>query len=746
MRIIFTLLVALFANFIAFGQNQVSGRVYELNNKKKEAIIGANIHWLGTTSGTVTDIQGQFKLPTHPESSKMVVSFVGYSSDTISVNATDQPFDILLAQNQELDEVTVATRKSGTHISRINPITSIEITGEELCKAACCSLAESFETNASVDVSYTDAATGAKQIQLLGLAGTYVQMITENMPNNRGLASAFGLDFVPGPWMEAIQVSKGAASVTNGYESLTGQINVQYKKPSTSEKLFVNGFASNSGRLESNVNGSIYVNNKWKTAILAHASTDAVKNDHNKDGFLDEPLTQRFIFMNRWEYKPNDNISSQFGVKILDEERIGGQTDFDKNLDVMSQPHYGIMINTQNIESFLKVGYILPNDNNKSIALVANHTWYDQKSIYGRRLYDANQNYFMANLIWLSHFGDAEKHKYTAGLNFMYDDLGENLYGDTTNIIGFNGGRNEIVPGAYFQYTFTVPEKFTLLTGIRVDHHNLYGTFVTPRLHARYSPNDHWVFRGSVGKGYRTPNALAEYNPILASSRSINIANDITQEEGWNYGANVTKYLHIGLRELTINLEYYRTHFVNQMIMDLDKDAHEVHFYNLNGKSYSNVLQAEASMEVFRGMDVVAAWRWNDVKTTTNNTLQKKPLRSDYKGMLNLSYATPLKKWQFDYTAQLNGPGRIPFTNGLRSESFDAFQVHNAQITKFFRTWNVYVGVENLADFTQANPIIEPESPFGNNFGNNFDSSLIWGPVLGRKIYFGFRFSINRES
>ncbi|HLW08001.1 MAG TPA: TonB-dependent receptor [Marinilabiliaceae bacterium] len=744
MRIIFTLLVALFANISAFGQSQVSGHVYELNNKKKEAIIGANIHWLGTTSGTVTDIQGQFKLPTHPESSKIVVSFVGYTSDTISVNATNQTFDILLAQNQELDEVTVATRKSGTHISRINPITSIEITGEELCKAACCSLAESFETNASVDVSYTDAATGAKQIQLLGLAGTYVQMITENMPNNRGLASTFGLDFVPGPWMEAIQVSKGAASVTNGYESLTGQINVQYKKPSTSEKLFVNGFASNSGRLESNVNGSIYVSDKWKTAILAHASTDAVKNDRNKDGFLDEPLTQRYIFMNRWEYKPNDNVITQFGVKILDEERIGGQTDFDKTMDVMSQPHYGIMINTQNIESFLKVGYILPSDNNKSIALMANHTWYDQKSIYGRRLYDANQNYFMANLIWLSHFGNAEKHKYTAGLNFMYDDLSENLYGSITNISGFNAGRKEIAPGAYFQYTFALPDKFTLLTGIRADHHNLYGTFITPRLHARYSPNDHWVFRGSVGKGYRTPNALAEYNPILASSRSLNIASDITQEEGWNYGANVTNYLHIGLRELTINLEYYRTHFVNQMIMDLDKDAHEVYFYNLDGKSYSNVLQAEASMEIFRGMDVVAAWRWNDVKTTTGNDekLQKKPLRSDYKGMLNLSYATPLKKWQFDYTAQLNGLGRIPFTNDLRSESFDAFQVHNAQITKFFRTWNVYVGIENLTDFTQANPIIEPESPFGNNF----DSSLIWGPVMGRKIYFGFRFSISRDS
>lgn len=742
MRIIISLFVALFAMSSAFSQKNVSGNVFEIINKKRETITGANVYWLGTTVGTITDGQGHFTIPTHPESSKIVVSFVGYMPDTIDIHLKEEPYEILLAQNQQLDEVTVSTRRPGTHISRINPITSIEITGAELCKAACCSLAESFETNASVDVSYTDAATGAKQIQLLGLAGTYVQMITENVPNHRGLASAFGLDFVPGPWMESIQVSKGAASVTNGYESLTGQINVQYKKPSTSEKLFVNGFVSNSGRLESNVNGSIFLNDKWKTTLLAHASTDANKNDHNNDGFLDEPLTQRYIFMNRWEYKPNDNVITQFGVKALNEERIGGQTDYDKHLDVMSQPYYGLKINTQSVESFFKTGYILPNDNNKSIALVANHTWYEHKSIYGRKLYNAEQNYFIANVIWLSHFGNAEKHKYTAGINFMYDNLNENLHGAITNINGFEGGRNEMVTGVYFQYTFTLPEKLTLLSGIRADNHNTYGTFVTPRIHARYSPSNHWVFRGSAGKGYRTPNVLAEYNPILASSRTISINSNITQEEGWNYGANITNYSHLGSRELTINLEYYRTDFKNQLVVDFDKSANEIHFYNLDGKSYSNVVQIEASIEVFRGLDATAAWRWNDVKQTTNNTLQKKPLRSDYKGMVNLSYATPLKKWQFDYTAQLNGPGRVPFTNGLRAEQFNAFEIHNAQITKFFRTWNIYAGVENIADFTQPNPIIEPENPFGDNF----DSSLIWGPVLGRRVYFGFRFSIDRAN
>lgn len=727
-----------------FSQIGVSGNVYEVINKTKEPVSGANVYWLETTIGTATDSNGNFEIPIHHGSNQLVISFVGYEPDTLLVNDPTQRLEVILVQDRQLAEVTIASRQSGTHLSRSNPITTVLITSAELCKAACCSLAESFETNASVDVSYTDAATGAKQIQLLGLSGTYVQMMTENMANSRGLASSYGLDFVPGPWMESIQVSKGASSVTNGYESLTGQINLQYKKPSTSERLFLNGFASSSGRFESNANGAIDINDKWKTAFLAHASTDSKKNDHNHDGFLDEPLTVRYTFLNRYEYRPNSQIITQFGVRVLDEERTGGQKAFNRNIRPLNQDAYGITIDSKNLEGFFKTGYIFPKDENKSIAIVTNFTHHEQKSVYGHRFYDAKQNYFLANLILLSHFGDAERHKYTAGLTYLYDNLDETIIGD--RIFGANGSRKEIVPGAYFQYTFDIPEKFTLITGLRADHHNIFGTFLTPRVHLKYNLSDHTILRASAGKGYRTPNVMAEYNPILASSRTIEIADNIKQEEGWNYGMNLTQYIHLGHRELTLNFEYYHTRFKNQLILDLDTDTRRALFYNLNGQSYSNVFQVEASMEIFKGMDVVAAWRLNDVKTTTNGELQRKALQSRYKGMLNLSYATPLRKWQFDFTTQLNGPGRIPSTEVnpepyQQPTSFKSYQVHNGQITKFFRTWNVYAGVENIGNFTQKNPIIEAANPFGDYF----DSSLVWGPLMGRKVYFGFRFSIDRK-
>ncbi|GAO31343.1 TonB-dependent receptor [Geofilum rubicundum] len=726
-------------------QSKVSGQVFEYQHNKKEPIIGANVYWAETSIGASTNEEGKFHLPWQDGPSKLVVSFVGYTPDTLLVSKPDQSLQINLLQDEQLDEVTVAARQAGTHISRLNPITSMEITSAELCKAACCSLAESFETNASVDVSYTDAATGAKQIQLLGLSGTYVQMLSENLPTSRGLGATYGLDFVPGPWMESIQVSKGSASVSNGYESLTGQINVEYKKPATSETLFVNGFTSSSGRFESNVNTGFDVGEKWKTALLAHASTDSRENDHNGDGFLDEPLTRRYIFMNRWESPITNHLTTQFGLKVLDEERTGGQATYNRSIDPMDQEAYGILIDSRNLEAFFKAGYTFPGDGDKSVAFISNYTFHDQASVYGHRFYDATQNYLAGNLILASHFGQPERHKYTTGLSYLYDDLREDLSGDLTNIMATDGSRTEHVTGAYFQYTYTLPDKLTVLTGLRGDYHNLYDFFITPRMHVRYTPNEHIVVRASAGKGYRTPNTLAENNAFLASSRHIFIDDQVDMEEGWNYGLNVTNYIHFGLRELTLNVEYYRTSFKNQLVIDLDQDAREVHFYNLTGASFSNVLQAEASMEVVRGLDIVAAWRLNDVQLTTNDVLQQKALQSKYRGLLNFSYATPLPRWQFDFTTQFSGPGRIPSTEGnpvalQRPADFSAFQIYNTQITRYFKNWDFYAGIENIGDFTQHAPIIDAENPFGEHF----DSSLIWGPMKGRKFYFGFRFSIDR--
>ena len=738
----------------------IKGRVVEENGGKKVSLPGANVVWEGTTEGVVTDENGRFELKWH-NVGKLVVSFIGFQTVVVPVSASDKEIEILLESGEVLDEVKVMTRGNTTIMSTRGPIIEQVITGEELCKAACCNLGESFTTNASVDVAYADAVTGAKQIQLLGLTGKYVQMMTENMPNFRGISSLYGLNYVPGPWMSAISVSKGAGSVINGYEAIAGQISVDYKKPTTSEKVFVNGYGSSEGMIEFNANTGIILNDKWSTALLVHGDWLTVDHDSNHDGFLDMPEKKQYNLMNRWQYK-TDKWNLQFGGKFLDEKRLGGQKGFKRSMrgEYGVDKLYGIGIDSRRYEGFLKLGYLMPQYENTSMAWIVNYTDHNQDSYYGARDYQARQQTVFANYIFQSIFGNNENQKYSAGVTFNFDRFDESF--NDFDILALKPTkradfvRSERVIGAFFQYTGAFWEKLTVMAGLRYDYHNLFGGFVTPRLHLAYAPDDFTMLKFSAGHGARTANILADNSYLLASTNSVYVNNKLLvehpeeldrldMEQAWNFGVQLNRKFILFGRMLNINLDYYRTDFTNQVVVDNETEAGKVNFYNLDGDSYSNCYQVEGKYELIPRLDVTGAYRYNDVKSTIGGELKRAALQSKFKGLLNLSYYTNMKKWQFDFTAQFNGPGRIPLNPAIPSDrqndEFDTFTVMNAQVTKFFRKWSIYVGCENLGDFTQSNPILGADNPWSSGF----DSSKIWGPVHGRKFYVGVRFAIDRD-
>lgn len=738
----------------------IKGRVVEENGGKKVSLPGANVVWEGTTEGVVTDENGRFELKWH-NVGKLVVSFIGFQTVVVPVSASDKEIEILLESGEVLDEVKVMTRGNTTIMSTRGPIIEQVITGEELCKAACCNLGESFTTNASVDVAYADAVTGAKQIQLLGLTGKYVQMMTENMPNFRGISSLYGLNYVPGPWMSAISVSKGAGSVINGYEAIAGQISVDYKKPTTSEKVFVNGYGSSEGMIEFNANTGIILNDKWSTALLVHGDWLTVDHDSNHDGFLDMPEKKQYNLMNRWQYK-TDKWNLQFGGKFLDEKRLGGQKGFKRSMrgEYGVDKLYGIGIDSRRYEGFLKLGYLMPQYENTSMAWIVNYTDHNQDSYYGARDYQARQQTVFANYIFQSIFGNNENQKYSAGVTFNFDRFDESF--NDFDILALKPTkradfvRSERVIGAFFQYTGAFGEKLTVMAGLRYDYHNLFGGFVTPRLHLAYAPDDFTMLKFSAGHGARTANILADNSYLLASTNSVYVNNKLLvehpeeldrldMEQAWNFGVQLNRKFILFGRMLNINLDYYRTDFTNQVVVDNETEAGKVNFYNLDGDSYSNCYQVEVKYELIPRLDVTGAYRYNDVKSTIGGELKRAALQSKFKGLLNLSYYTNMKKWQFDFTAQFNGPGRIPLNPAIPSDrqndEFDTFTVMNAQVTKFFRKWSIYVGCENLGDFTQSNPILGADNPWSSGF----DSSKIWGPVHGRKFYVGVRFAIDRD-
>ncbi len=732
------IIITLFLFAYVLKAQVIEGVVYEINVKKKKNVLpGANLHWENTQKGTISGSDGRFIISSkNIKSKKLVVSFVGYKTKIISVDNSSQQLEIVLVANKTLKEVNIVSKKAGTHLSRANPIHTNIITGDELCKAACCNLSESFETNASVDVAYSDAVSGAKRIQLLGLSGIYSQLLIENMPNLKGLASAYGLSYVPGAWMESIQVSKGAASVVNGYESVTGQINVEYKKPDKSEKVYLNIFGNASGKVETNINTSVLLNKNWSTMILAHVEDMSVRHDNNDDSFLDMPLVRQYNFINRWKYQSGKAIITQFGIRYLDEERTGGQTNFRREDANSRSNFYGICINTKRLELFNKTGYVFPNDNDASIALLTEYTLHEQNAFFGLKNYSGDEKSFYSNLVYQNTL---ERHKITSGATFSYSDIKESL---NTEIFD----RNENVLGAFFQYTYNVDNDLIFLAGIRADHHSKHGLFFTPRIHLKYKFLKNTTLRLSAGMGYRTANIIAENSYVLASSRDIIIAENLDMEQAWNYGLNLTQRFIISDKELTINIEFYHTNFDNQIVVDTDSDVSKLSFYNLNGKSYANNYQIEGSYELFRGFDLTAAIRISDVKVTYNGELKDKAFVNKYKGLITASYVTNLKKWQFDIASQFNGNGRIPSTSAnpetyRLEETYSPFTIINAQITKYFRIWSIYIGVENITNFTQKNPIIAADNPFGENF----DATMIWGPIHGRKFFAGIRFAIERE-
>ena len=665
-----------------------------------------------------------FGAETYAKSNKTgVASLLSY--DSVENNPADSSYQDSIFKDQTLQEVKAVARKPGT--SRLaGAVNGIAVNKDELFKAACCNLGESFTTNPSVDVAYNDATTGARQIKLLGLSGTYVQMLTENLPNFRGAAIPYALGYVPGPWMKGIQVSKGSASVKNGYESITGQINVDYLKPEDEQQVEVNLFGDTKSRIEANADANVHLSDKWATEILLHHENILKNHDDNGDGFYDMPGREQYNVQNRWLYKGKHYIFHG-GLGALKEIRTSGQNEE----HVHSDDIYRIKLHTNRYEGYMKHAFILNHEHGTNIAFMSSASMHQLDAQYGNKFYDLNEKNLYGSLMFETNF--STQHNLSLGLSFNHDYLGQNL------------GKNEkeTTPGAYAQYTYTLGTKLTAMAGVRFDHSSLYGNFFTPRFHVKYSPVDAISIRLSAGKGYRTVFGMAEYNYLLASGRNLNISEGLKQEEAWNYGLSTAFYIPMFGKTLKLNAEYYYTDFRNQAVVDYDANKEFISIYNLMGKSYSHTFQIDASYPLLKGLEITAAYRLNDVKCTYDygKTLKEKPLTSKYKALFTASYKTPLGLWQFDATVQLNGGGRNPepyqLADGNQSWSprFHSFEQVSAQVTRWFRHWSIYVGGENLTGFKQKTPIYGA----GNPWGSDFEPTLVWGPVEGRMFYAGVR-------
>ncbi len=664
---------------------------------------------------------------------------------------------------QDSLKATVFTdRQNGNYLSKGKELRTEVISSAGLKKMACCNLAESFENSASVTVGYSDAVTGARQIRLLGLSGVYTQMLDENRPVMRGLAAPFGLSYVPGQWLESIQVSKGLSSVVNGVESITGQINTEYRKPTDEKPLFLNASIMNDTKADFNVASSLQMGDKWSTIMLGHVSGNFETFDHNHDGFRDDPAMLQVNVANRWLYYSESGVQVRFGFRALQDKRQGGQDGYDHDTYALSSANpWGSDITNRQLNGYVKVGVPISSDNAKNIAFVADYTLSDMDSWFGATKYLANQNSGFVNVLFQDEIN--EFHKFTLALGGTADRYSEDFM---RKVYAQSLEPGKVVKAFYTgglagEYTFHSGDKFSSILGIRGDWFSGEGLRFSPRLTLKYNPIEQIVIRANGGRGLRRALPLIDNIGVFSTGKSfIGAYNNHLLEDAWTFGGNATFYLPFGLNDDTyISLDYFGTRFREQMIVDYDHAVNTISFYALDGKrSYTNSYQIDFNTVPFRGFTVTATFRYTDAKTEFESRgLTERPMSSRYKGVLNLQYATNLNKWIFDFTASVNGKARVyDFMKTLRGTDGEllyadgftkTYPLLYLQVTKRFKGIDLYLGAENLTNFRQKNVIVGTSA--GGHSGHivdtsaaDFDASAVWGPIMGTKIYLGARFTL----
>jgi outer membrane receptor for ferrienterochelin and colicin len=718
----------------------------EANDENEhQGLSGANVYWLNSQVGTITSEDGSFGIPFTGEYNRLIISHVGFRTDTLTIDTPKMVHHLLIPSN-ELDEVELVKKRDAVRKARFSSQNIVTVNSAELLKAACCNLSESFETNPAIDVNFSDALTGTKQIRMLGLTSPYLLITQENIPMVRGASQAYGLTFTPGTWVESIQITKGAGSVVNGYESISGQINTELVKPLTDKSIFVNAYANRNGRLELNTHLNRKITDKWSAGLYIHGNRRDQKEDRNNDGFLDAPLANQINVQNRWQYQdPQKGWVSFFNVRFLNDEKQVGQTNFIPSADKFTTNAWGSEIDTRRFDSAIKLGYVFPELPFQSFGFQFSYSRHKQDAYYGFNQYNIKHESIYSNLIFNSILGDT-RNKFKTGLTFAHDGYDELV---NTNIYG----RQDNSVGAFFEYSYDDLENVSLTAGIRIDTHNNLGTFLTPRFHIRYTPWEGASLRGSFGRGRRAASIFAENQQLFGSARTIQVLDSggsiygLDPEDAWNYGLSFLQGFNLFERPGNITIDYYVTDFVNQVVVDWE-NPREISFYNLEGKSFAKSFQIEVNHEILKNLELRTAYKLYDVKTDYNSGQLQKPLQAKQRFFVNLGYETTLNnkgsQWRFDYTLHTLGEQRLPDTSSnpteFRLPGYSvSYSLMNAQITKVFSSkFEVYAGGENLSNFTQDNPVLSAEDPFGLNF----DTSIVYAPIMGRMYYAGFRYKL----
>ena len=740
---LFLKILFLFLVIKSYSQEFLTGKISYVDKENKSVSLeGVSVYWLDSSVGVISDQNGFYSIPFEKSTNKLVFKILGFKDDIVVINAVKQHNQVMIEALDELDEVVVSKRRNTIQKSYFKTQNIVNVSSDELLKAACCNVSESFETNPSIDVSFSNAITGVKQVKMLGLESPYLLITEENIPMVRGASQVFGLSFIPGSWVESMQITKGTGSVVNGFESISGQINIELIKPVDDAPIFINVFRSGMGRNEFNFHLNSKINSKFNSILFVHADNNSTINDNNNDGFLDHPTFKGFNLFNRYQYTDFEKgIVSFLGFKYMKNDKEAGEDVANLKLKRLA---WVSEINTERFDTNFKLGYVNPNIPYQSVGFQMAYSNHIQNSYFGLRNYDIKQNSFYSSFLYNSIISNT-MNKFKAGLNFSFDDFQE-----IVDISKINYNRTDKSFGGFFEYSYDNLDKISLVAGLRYDIHNNLGSFLTPRFHLRYQPFEKSVFRFSIGSGRKASNIFSENQEIFSTGRTIKIKNEkgnfygLSPEKATNYGMSFRQGFVLNNQDGDITIDYYVTDFENQIVVDWEKQG-ELNFYNLEGKSYAKSFQIELDYSISNNVKIKSAFKNYNVKKQYNSGFKQNPLTPKNRFFTNLDFSSNLnengKQWKFDFTYNWIGQQRLPIHSdqSLLKGLSPTYTLLNTQLTRVFsEKFEIYIGGENIGSYTQKTPILDSENPFGTNF----DSSLVYAPILAPMLYAGIRLKL----
>ncbi len=714
---------------------QLHGFVRGVNVSDTVALNGAKIKLLHAKKATFSDSEGKFELylgKRFPDT--LLILSAGYRPDTILLSEKDRfgAISIVLFSDQLQPEVLVE-RKAGNGTMKISIAQVERISNSELRRAACCNLSESFETNASVDVNLTDAVSGARKIQLLGLDGVYTQFQLENVPFLRGLETAFGMQSFSGIWLDGIQISKGTGSVVNGHESMAGLINLSVKNPFESDRFLVNVYGNRFGRGEMNAILSHKINERWATSLLLNGAINQTVIDENRDGFLDLPQFKNVSALNKWQFN-GERMEAQFSVYGYYDDRFAGQSPFSPAL-----VPFHMALTNQHLEATAKTGFFGSHPG-ESLGII-NHVkvhrtggYFGGNTIGGQRISSGEEKRYYVSINYDRSSADG-KHTLKSGVSTTLLDITQQA---GISILQ----RKEITTGPFAEYSLLL-NRLSVQSGVRLDYHSLFGWFFVPRIHAKYALTPKTDLRITGGKGWRVPNFLIENNSLMASNRVwVLPLEGVLPEISWNVGGSIASEFQVFKRKATLTLDGYYTWFERQLNIDRDVSQAAIVFSYIENQSTALACQAEIDWVLSKQFNLKGAYKFLSVQSIYDGTMQQQAMIPTHRLLFTTSWTSKNKRVQADLTANIVGPMRMPHNHSAAGMAFSPWYPYLfGQVSYQWKKIKVYIGLENILNVKQPNPIISAQDPQDPSF----DATMVWGPITGINVYGGLTYQLKQK-